>query len=103
MVWPFFKKKQTNNFILSVLGVFFHVFGRNEEVLHVFCSSIAVLKIPQIARSGFWFFWGGFFGFWFFFPASERSMLRQIRVHLLRMIQRRCESEIHQHVRVNVL
>lgn len=65
----------------------------------MFCSSIAVLKIPQIARSGF-FFGGGFFGF---FPASEWSMLRQIRVHLLRMIQRRCESEIHQHVRVNVL
>lgn len=70
----------------------------------MFCSSIAVLKIPQIARSGFWFFWGFFFlVFGFFFPASERSMLRQIRVHLLRMIQRRCESEIHQHVRVNVL
>lgn len=65
----------------------------------MFCSSIAVLKIPQIVRSGFFFFLGGFLGF---FPASERSMLRQIRVHLLRMIQRRCESEIHQHVRVNV-
>lgn len=67
MVWPFFKKKNKNNFILSVLGVFFHVFGRNEEVLHVFCSSIAVLKIPQIARSGFWFFWGGVFWFLVFF------------------------------------
>lgn len=65
----------------------------------MFCSSIAVLKIPQIARSGFFFL----VGWLVFFPASERSMLHQIRVHLLWMIQRRCESEIHQHVRVNVL
>lgn len=64
MVWPFFLKKNNNNFIPSVLGVFFHVFGRNKEVLHVFCSSIAVLKIPQIVRSGFFFFWV-FFGFFF--------------------------------------
>lgn len=65
MVWPFFKKKK-KNFIPSVLGVFFHVFGRNKEVLHVFCSSIAVLKIPQIARSVLFFFGFVFLVFFFF-------------------------------------
>lgn len=105
MVWPFFLKKKTKQFYTVCFGgVLSRVWEKRRGITCVLQQYCCIENTSNCQKWVLVFFGGVFFlVFGFFFPASERSMLRQIRVHLLRMIQRRCESEIHQHVRVNVL